>query len=63
MLQLRRKVGQTIVIGGEIRVTISKSNSSGATLVIDAPKDIPVNREEIQLRVDREERRALKQDR
>lgn len=45
-LCLSRKVGESVVIGGEIRVTVSKSKAGRVTLAIEAPRDIPVDRGE-----------------
>ena len=43
-LALRRKAGQAIKIGENIVVTIGETRGSYTTVLIDAPKDIPVAR-------------------
>ena len=47
MLVLTRKLGESIVIGDNIRITIEKINKSQVKIGIDAPKGITVNREEV----------------
>lgn len=47
MLILRRKVGESLVIGGNIRITILDGGDGGVRLAIDAPKEIPVVRSEL----------------
>jgi len=52
MLILFRKVGQTIVIGGLIKVTVTEVRDEGVRLGILAPKEVTVHREEVQARID-----------
>ena len=49
MLVLSRRVGSAIIIGeeGDIVITVLGINDRQVRLGIDAPKDIPVHREEI----------------
>ncbi len=47
MLLLARKIGETVVIGGTIRVTVDRIRGRGVRLKIDAPREIPVDREEV----------------
>lgn len=47
MLCLTRKVGQTIIIGDDIEVTISGVQDGQVRLAISAPKHIAVDRAEI----------------
>ena len=47
MLILRRKKNESILIGDNIRVTITECASSGVRLAIEAPKQISVIREEL----------------
>ena len=46
-LILTRRHGESILIDDNIRITIVAHNSSGVRISIQAPKDIPVVREEI----------------
>lgn len=55
MLILTRKIGESIVIDKDIYVTILGINGNQIRLGIDAPKTIPVHREEIHLRIKAEE--------
>jgi len=54
MLILTRRVGETITIGDNVRVTVLSVKGNQVRLGIDAPKDIAVHREEIFERIQRE---------
>jgi carbon storage regulator len=47
MLVLSRKLGEKIVIGENIRITVVKIDRNQIRIGIEAPSDIPVYREEI----------------
>lgn len=47
MLVLSRKLGEKIVINGNIVVTVVKIDRNQVRIGVDAPKDVPVYREEI----------------
>lgn len=47
MLMIKRKNGQSFVIGGNITVTISKITGNTVHVAIDAPREIPIVRSEI----------------
>ena len=47
MLVLSRRVGESLVIGGDIVVTVLDVRSDGVRIGIDAPRDIRVNRAEV----------------
>lgn len=47
MLILKRRLHETIVIGDTIRVRVERIGRTSVSLAIHAPKDIPVDREEI----------------
>ena len=51
MLVLSRKVGERILIGGNIAVTVVRLNSGSVRLGIEAPANLAVVREELQDRV------------
>jgi carbon storage regulator len=47
MLVLSRKINETIVIGGNIRVTMTSIRNRQVRLAIDAPPEVRVMREEL----------------
>jgi len=47
MLVLSRREGETIVIDGEITVTVVEIRGNQIRLGIEAPKDVPVCRSEL----------------
>jgi carbon storage regulator len=49
-LFLSRRVGQRLVIAGNITITILRVRGVQVSLEIRAPKDTPVDREEVHLR-------------
>lgn len=50
MLVLSRRAGQSIMIGKDIKVTVTKLANGQVWLGIDAPKSIVVDREEIAIK-------------
>jgi len=52
MLILRRKIGETLLIGDAIKITVLDAGDGGARLAIDAPKEIPILRSELVRAVD-----------
>ena len=55
MLILTRRVGESVVIGGDVTVTVLGVKGNQARLGVDAPRDIAVRREEIHKRIEREQ--------
>ena len=47
MLVLSRRVGERLVIGGDIVVTVIEVRSDGVRLGIDAPRSVRVHRAEV----------------
>ena len=47
MLVLSRKIGERLVIGDDITVTILKASGNQVRVGIDAPNEVSVHREEI----------------
>lgn len=46
MLVLSRKVGQKLLIGDDVVVTVHKINGNRAVLMIDAPRQMSIQRAE-----------------
>jgi carbon storage regulator len=47
MLVISRKLGEEIVIGGKVRVRIVRVSGSRASLAVEAPTTVSVDRAEI----------------
>lgn len=54
MLILTRRIGETLMIGDDIEVTVLGVKGNQVRLGIKAPKDVRVNREEIHQRIQQE---------
>ncbi len=55
MLVVSRKVGERVLIGDQITVTVIKVGSGGVRIGIQAPKEMAVVREELALQIRRSE--------
>lgn len=58
MLVLTRKRDESIIIGDNIRVTVVEVRGDQVKLGIEAPRAIPVHREEVYMEIQAENRRA-----
>ena len=54
MLILTRRVGETVMIGDKVTVTVLGVKGNQVRIGVDAPRDVAVHREEIFERVRRE---------
>ena len=59
MLILTRRVGETVMIGDEVAVTVLRVKGNQVRLGVNAPKSISVQREEIFHRIKRENGQGL----
>ncbi len=58
MLILTRRVGETLVIGDEITVTVLGVRGNQVRLGVNAPRHVSVHRQEIYERIQKENERA-----
>lgn len=59
MLILTRRVGEAIMIGTDTVVTVLGVKGNHVRIGVTAPKSVPVHREEIYVRIQNEQRRAV----
>ena len=55
MLILTRRVGETLMIGDEVTVTVLGVKGNQVRIGVTAPKDVTVHRQEIYERIKKEE--------
>ena len=56
MLILTRRVGEKLIIGEDVTVTVLSVKGNQVRIGIDAPRDVSVNREEIYQRILKEKK-------
>ena len=59
MLILTRRIGETLMIGDDVSITVIGVKGNQVRIGIDAPKDVAVHREEIFNRIKRDELRLV----
>ena len=60
MLILTRRVGEKLIIGEDVTVTVLSVKGNQVRIGIDAPRDVAVNREEIYRRILKEQKSLKK---
>ncbi len=54
MLILTRKLGESVIIGDDVKITVVEVNKQQVKLGVDAPKNIIIHREEVYLKIKEE---------
>ena len=54
MLILKRRVGENLMVGDEVTVTVLGVKGNQVRIGVNAPKDVSVHREEIYQRIQKE---------
>lgn len=54
MLILTRRISESIIVGDDVKITVLGVKGNQVRLGIDAPKNLPVHREEIYERIQHE---------
>lgn len=62
MLILTRRVGETLMIGDEVTVTVLGVKGNQVRIGVNAPRDVSVHREEIYERIKREQQQQADSD-
>jgi len=62
MLILTRRVGESLMIGDDITITVLGVKGNQVRIGVNAPRDVAVHREEIYERIQSDEKQSRKQE-
>ncbi len=62
MLVIKRKEGESILIGDDIEISVVKAEDGTVRLAIDAPKEVTILRKELVKEIKEENKKASKVD-
>ncbi len=62
MLVLTRKIGEGIIIGDDIKITVVELKGGGVRIGIDAPREMKIHRQEVFDRIKQENKEATQWD-
>jgi carbon storage regulator len=63
VLVVSRKIGERLLIGDKIAITIVKVAGGAVRLGVEAPAELPIMREELALEIQQDERAAVEANR
>lgn len=62
MLILTRRIGENLIIGDNITITVLGTKGNQVHIGINAPKSVPVHRTEVYEKIQQEKQLALQQE-
>ena len=62
MLILTRKVGEALMVGDDVNITVLGVKGNQVRIGVSAPKEVAVHREEIYQRIQKEKNQGIKSE-